>query len=128
MSVADKLQVLVVDDTSVSRMLICDGLDQLGIKNVSIAKDGKAALDAMMSKPRHLVISDYHMPNMDGLELLKSLRGFKPTSKCGFILITGQADAHTIAQGKVLGMNNVLKKPFTVDGLKSCIQSIVGKL
>ena len=87
-----------------------------------------AALDAMMSKPRHLVISDYHMPNMDGLELLKSLRGFKPTSKCGFILITGQADAHTIAQGKVLGMNNVLKKPFTVDGLKSCIQSIVGKL
>ena len=128
MGVAAKLQVLVADDTSVSRMLICDGLDQLGIKNVSIAKDGKAALDAMMSKPRHLVISDYHMPKMDGLELLKGLRDFKPTSKCGFILITGQADKSVLIQGKTLGMNNYLTKPFTTDGLKKCIESIVGKL
>lgn len=128
MSVAAKIQVLVVDDTSVSRMLICDGLDKLGIKNVSIAKDGKAGLDAMMSKPRHLVISDYHMPIMNGLDLLKNLRSYKPTSKCGFILVTGQADDYTIAQGKAMGMNNVLKKPFDVDGLKGCIQSIVGRL
>ena len=56
MGVANKVQILVVDDTSVSRVLICDGLAQLGIKNVTIAKDGQAALDSLMAKPVHLVI------------------------------------------------------------------------
>ena len=80
MSLADKLQVMVVDDTSVSRALITDALDQMGFKHVAIARDGAQALKALMAQPVHLVISDMNMPGLDGLGLLKGLREYKPTS------------------------------------------------
>lgn len=128
MGVASKVQILVVDDTSVSRVLICDGLAQLGIKNVTIAKDGQAALDSLKAKPVHLVISDYYMPKLDGLQLLKGMREHKPTSRCGFILVTGRADKEIIKTGMQLGMNNYLAKPFSVENMKKCIEAIVGPL
>ena len=58
MALADKLQIMVVDDTSVSRTLITDALDQMGLKHVTIARDGAQALKALMAQPVHLVISD----------------------------------------------------------------------
>ena len=66
-----KLRVMVVDDTSVSRALIVDALDQMGVRGVVIAKDGAAALSALIAQPVHLVISDMNMPGLDGLGLLK---------------------------------------------------------
>jgi len=85
MSLAAKLEVMVVDDTSVSRMLITEALNQIGISKLSLAKDGKQALAALMTKarpPRH--IRSEHA-ELDGLGLLKALREFKPTSRIGFI-------------------------------------------
>ena len=64
---------MVVDDTSVSRALITDALDQMGVQHVAIAKDGAQALQALMTQPVHLVISDMNMPGLDGLGLLKAL-------------------------------------------------------
>ncbi|MEQ1672261.1 MAG: response regulator, partial [Hyphomicrobium sp.] len=64
-----QLQVMVVDDTSVSRALLTDGLDQIGLKSVKVAKDGEEALKMMMTSPCHLVISDYNMPKIDGMQL-----------------------------------------------------------
>jgi two-component system chemotaxis response regulator CheY len=128
MAMLNKLEVMVVDDTTVSRMLITESLAEIGISNVSIAKDGKQALSALMAKPVHLVVSDMNMPGLDGLGLLKALREYKPTSKIGFILVTGSADKSLIERGKQIGLNNFIAKPFSTKTVKAAIEAVVGKL
>ena len=128
MALASKLEVMVVDDTSVSRMLITESLAEIGISNLQLAKDGKQALAALMSKPVHLVLSDQNMPGLDGLGLLKALREFKPTSKIGFILITGSPDKSLIERGRSLGLNNFIAKPFNTRTIRAAIEAVVGKL
>ncbi len=75
-----------------------------------------------------MVISDYNMPNMDGLHLLQHLRSGDRTKGVGFILITGRAEQQIIDYGKKLGMNNFLKKPFEPADLRKCIEAVVGPL
>ena len=128
MSLKEQLKVLVVDDTSVSRMLVIDALQTIGIRNISMAKDGAQALKAMMASPSHLVISDLNMPLLDGIGLLKGLREYKPTSKVGFILLTGVGDKATIDRARQYGLNNYLAKPFTPVTLRTSIEAVVGKL
>ena len=128
MSLKEQLRILVVDDTSVSRALICDGLDQIGLKNISIARDGEEALRAMMTKPSHLVVSDLNMPKLDGLGLLRAVREYEPTRKAAFILVTGRGDNAVVEQGKKYGLNNFLAKPFTVATLRAAIEAVVGRL
>ena len=70
MAAAKQLEVMVVDDTSVSRMLMTESLQEIGITSLSLAKDGAEALSQLKNKPVHLVISDQYMPNLDGLGLL----------------------------------------------------------
>jgi len=128
MSIAEKIRVMVVDDTSVSRALIVDALDQMGVRGVVIAKDGATALQTLVAQPVHLVISDMNMPGLDGLSLLKRLRENKPTARIGFILITGSADKTLIDRGRQYALNNYVTKPFTVAQLRSAIEAVVGKL
>jgi two-component system chemotaxis response regulator CheY len=128
MAFAQHLKVLVVDDTSVSRMLLVDGLNQIGINNVTMAVDGEQGLKSMMAGPSHLVLSDFNMPKLDGLQFLRALREYAPTRQVGFILVTGRGDKALIDQGRAFGLNNYLPKPFTVPTLKATIEAVVGKL
>ncbi|MEM8630239.1 MAG: response regulator [Pseudomonadota bacterium] len=128
MSVREKLRVMVVDDMSTSRGVLTQALDALGIRNVATAPDGPTALNALENAPVHLVISDFNMPDMNGLQLLHSLRTGAKTKGVGFILITGRAEPEIIDGGKRLGMNNFLKKPFEKEDLKTCIEAVVGRL
>ena len=128
MSLREKLRVMVVDDMATSRSLITQALDSFGVRNVATATDGKSAIAALTRAPVHLVISDYNMPEMDGLHLLHFLRSTPQTQKIGFLLITGRADPAIINKGKQLGMNNFIAKPFQPADLKSAIESIVGRL
>lgn len=128
MSLREQLRVMVVDDMSTSRGLITQALDAIGIGNVATAADGKTALASIAKSPVHLVISDYNMPEMDGLHLLHYLRSSPQTQKTGFLLITGRADPAVINKGKQLGMNNFLAKPFQAADLKTAIEAIVGRL
>lgn len=128
MSLRDQIRIMVVDDMSTSRGLITQALDSFGIRNVSTSENGVDALKALASRPVHLVISDYNMPQMDGLQLLQHLRSSPKTKGVGFILITGRAEQQIIDHGKKLGMNNYLKKPFEQSGLRSCIEAVVGRL
>ena len=128
MSLRERLNVMVVDDMSVSRGLIIQALEVMGIKNIEYATDGESAFQKLAQKPVHLVISDYNMPGADGLQLLAGLRNYKATQKMGFILITGTADPAVIENGNKLGMNNYIKKPFSPESLKACIERVVGKL
>lgn len=127
MSVKEKLHVMVVDDMSTSRGLIVQALEAMGIKNVHHAADGNEALQKIAKRPVHLVLSDFNMPGMDGLTLLRSLRAATPTKGVGFILITGRADKEIIDRGKVLGMNNFIKKPFAHPELKACLEAVIGR-
>ena len=122
------LKVMVADDTSVSRMLLVDGLNEIGIKNTVLAADGEQALQLMMSAPCHIVFSDMNMPKLNGLQLLKALSEYTPTRQCCFILVTGKGDRAMIEEGKKYGLNNFLAKPFTTATLKAAIEAVVGKL
>lgn len=128
MSIRTKLQVMVVDDMSTSRGIILQALDGFGLQNVQYAADGSGALSALAKRPAHLVISDYNMPGMSGLELLAALRRSEKHSKIGFILITGKADREIIETGQKLGMNNFIKKPFEPKDLLGAIEAVVGRL
>ncbi|MEM9170309.1 MAG: response regulator [Pseudomonadota bacterium] len=128
MALKDKLRVMVVDDLSASRALVYNCFDMMGVKNLVAAKNGADALEALQKTPVHIVISDYNMPNMDGLQLLKAIRSNPRTAKTGFILVTGSKDKAVIDKGKALGMNNYLAKPFNPRDLERCIERVVGKL
>ena len=128
MALRDQLRVMVVDDMSTSRGLILQALDGFGIRNVAYAADGQSALQSMAKTPVHLVVSDYNMPGMDGLQLLKTLRTNARTKGIGFILITGRADKEIIDTGRKLGMNNFIKKPFEPNDLRKTIEAVVGRL
>ncbi|MEQ9258177.1 MAG: response regulator [Roseovarius sp.] len=128
MSLKDRLSVMVVDDMSVSRGLIIQALEDIGIKMIDYCVDGESAFKKLAGKPAHLVISDYNMPGANGLQLLAGLRQYQATQRIGFILITGTASQEIIDKGNKLGMNNYLKKPFSSADLKACIERVVGPL
>jgi two-component system chemotaxis response regulator CheY len=128
MSLRETLRVMVVDDMSVSRALISQSLDEIGIKNHVTESDSRVALGKLVANPVHLVISDMHMPGMSGLDLLAALRQNRTTQRIGFILITGTPSPEVLRLGQELGLNNLVRKPFTSVTLKSSIERVVGKL
>lgn len=128
MSLLAQLKILAVDDTTTSRMLLRDALETIGFRNIAVAADGEQAMQIMMSQPCHLIISDMNMPKMDGLQLLKAIRTYKPTSRVPFMILTGNADKNVLMEGKKLGLNNYLNKPFTPADLKRSLEAIVGRL
>lgn len=128
MSIREKLHVMVVDDMSTSRGLILQALEGFGLRHVQSASDGPTALSSLSKKPVHLVISDFNMPGMSGLDLLAALRKDAKLARVGFILITGKADREIIDRGKKLGMNNFIKKPFEPKDLLAVIEAVVGRL
>ncbi len=128
MSIANHLKVLIVDDHRTSRMLIRDALEQLGIKQIVFACDGEEALKAMMQTPCHIIISDFNMPKLDGIQLLKAIRSYNPTKKTPFIILTSKGDRELVMKAAQLGVNNFLAKPITVPVLKKTIEAVVGRL
>lgn len=128
MPFAQHLKIMVVDDTSVSRMLVNESLQAIGITNIIMASDGEQALKSMMAAPCHLVISDFNMPKLDGLQLLQALREYQPTRQVGFILVTGRGDKALIEKGMKWGLNNYLPKPFTTEAMRKCLEQVVGKI
>ncbi|MCW1932024.1 response regulator [Pararhodobacter zhoushanensis] len=128
MALKDILKVMIVDDMSVSRGLMTQGLEEIGIKNIDFQKSGQDALNRLAVNPAHLVISDYNMPGMSGLDLLENLRSNKQTQQIGFILITGSPSQDLLERGVKLGLNNLIKKPFTTQSLKASIEAVVGKI
>lgn len=128
MSLRTTLRMMVVDDMSTSRGILTQCLDELGIQNYLVENNGQSALAKLVANPVHLVLSDYNMPGMDGLGLLKALRENQSTRNIGFILVTGKPTQEIITAGRLYAMNNMIKKPFTVVSMKQCIESVVGKL
>jgi two-component system chemotaxis response regulator CheY len=128
MPVASKMRVLIVDDQASMRGLTRHCLAQLGIRNIVEAKDGFTALDAIAINKFDLVISDWNMEGMDGLALLKQLRGNPLTAKTPFIMATGQRDSDSVKEAAQAGVNNYVVKPYNVATIKKKIEAVVGRL
>ena len=128
MPASSSLNCLVVDDQQTMRSLVRTGLQQLGFRNILEAADGEDGLRHMLARPVHLVISDYNMPKLDGLGLLRAIRSHPPIQKTAFIMLTGRADNELVQRAVQFGVNNYLVKPFTVQTLKEKIEAIFGVL
>jgi two-component system chemotaxis response regulator CheY len=128
MPAAAKLITGVVDDQLTMRSLVQAALNTLGIRDVRLFSDATEALEKLRANPVHILISDFNMPGMDGLELLRVLRTDPQCAKVAFILLTGRADKELVQRAVQLGANNYLVKPFTGAQLKQKIEQVVGPL
>jgi len=128
MVAAAKLQTVVVDDQLTMRALVRTGLQQIGITQSREFPSADEALQNVLVQPPHLIISDFNMPGMDGLEFLKKLRANPALQNTAFILLTGRADKELVVRALQAGANNYLVKPFTVGILKQKIEQVVGAL
>ena len=122
------MKIMIADDQQTSRLLIRTALNDLGVKQIDMAKDGQEALEMILRQPVHLVISDYHMPRMNGVELLRAVRANPPTKKSAFFMLTGVDNAQFLQQAVQLQINNYLKKPISTPELKKKIEAVFGPL
>ncbi len=118
--------VLVVDDYRTMVRIIRNLLTQLGFDDIDDASDGNEALQRMDSKQYGLVISDWNMEPMNGLDLLKKIRsGNSINSKVPFIMITAESKQSSVQAAKEAGVNNYIVKPFSADTLKAKLTSVL---
>ena len=128
MPAAAALKVLIVDDQQTMRSLVRNGLREIGVTEHREAIDGEDGLRQLLSAPVNLVISDYNMPKLDGLGLLRAIRATPQLRNTGFIMLTGRADGDLVKRAVQFGVNNYLVKPFTVATLRQKIEDVYGAL
>ena len=128
MPAASAIRTLIVDDQASMRALIRTSLQAIGCREFREAADGEAGLREAITSPVHLIISDFNMPNLDGLGLLRAVRAHPPTAGTAFIMLTGRADRELVARAVQFGVNNYLVKPFTVAQLKEKLDGVFGPL
>ena len=122
------IKTLIVDDQQTMRSLIRTSLHTLGINQTREVADGEDALRALLAQPANRVITDFNMPKLDGLGLLRAIRAHGPTSKTAVIMLTGRADRELVQRAVQFGVNNYLVKPFTTQTLKEKIEAVFGPL
>lgn len=116
------MRVLVVDDFATMRKIIKNVLKQINIENVLEAESGKHALSVMKNDPVDLIISDWIMPEMTGIEFLKACKGDDEFKGIPFIMVTAEAQKENIMEAIKSGVDNYIVKPFTPDKLKDAIE------
>ncbi len=126
MSVDKQMPILVVDDYNTMRRIIRGLLEQLGFGNIDEANDGEMALAKMEDKEYKLIISDWNMEPMSGLELLKTIRATEKTAKLPFIMVTAETKVDNVIVAKNAGVNNYIVKPFNAATLKTKLSAVIG--
>ncbi|MDR0806650.1 MAG: chemotaxis response regulator CheY [Enterobacteriaceae bacterium] len=126
---ADKnLRFLVVDDFSTMRRIIRNLLKDLGFNNVEEAEDGQDALTRLRSSHFDFVISDWNMPNMDGLQLLSEIRNDANFGKMPVLMVTAEAKKENIVAAAQAGASGYVVKPFTAATLEEKLNKIFEKI
>lgn len=119
-----KMKILVVDDFSTMRRIIKNILRQIGYTNIDEAEDGNGALVKLRQDHYNLVISDWNMPNMSGLDLLKTIRADMGLNSVPVLMVTAEAKKENVIEAIKSGVNNYIVKPFTAEVLKEKIEKI----
>lgn len=118
------MKILVVDDMSSMRRIIKNTLKQLGYPNTDEAEDGDQALEKVRTDPFDLVISDWNMPKMNGLDLLKAIRQDPKLSALPVLMVTTEAEMDHILEAIRSGVNSYILKPFTPETMKEKIDKV----
>jgi two-component system chemotaxis response regulator CheY len=119
------LRFLVVDDFSTMRRIVKNFLNDLGYNNVQEADDGNTALPILKTGQVDFLITDWNMPGMPGLDLLKAVRGDPALAKLPVLLLTAEAKREQIVEAAQAGVNGYVVKPFTAQTLKEKIEKIL---
>lgn len=122
------MKLLVVDDFSTMRRIVKNLLKQLGYSSIEEAEDGVQALSKLKTGSYDFIISDWNMPNMDGLELLKNVRSDPQLKDTPVLMVTAEAEKEKVVTAIQAGVNNYIVKPFTGEVLKEKIDKILEKL
>ncbi|MFT8370985.1 MAG: response regulator [Acetobacter sp.] len=128
MPAASQIRALIVDDQASIRQVLANSLAEIGFTNIAQRKDGKEALEYLDQNPTHLVISDFNMPVMDGLALLRAVRSNPKIQKVAFIILTGEASKDLVQEAVKAGVNNFLAKPYTVAKLREVLEKVFGPI
>jgi two-component system chemotaxis response regulator CheY len=118
------MKILIVDDFSTMRRIVRNLLKQLSFNNVDEAEDGDVALEKLKDGSYDFVITDWNMPNMTGLDLLKAIRADAALKDLPVLLITAEAEKENVVLAAEAGVNDYIVKPFTGDVLQQKINRI----
>jgi two-component system chemotaxis response regulator CheY len=119
-----KMSILVVDDFATMRRIIKNILKQLGYTDITEADDGAQALAKLKNEKIDFVVTDWNMPNVSGLELLKSIRADPKLKDLPVLMVTAEALKENIVTAVKEGVSNYIVKPFTAETLKEKIDKI----
>lgn len=122
------MKILVVDDFSTMRRIIKNVLHELGFSNTDEADDGKTALPMLQGGSYDFVITDWNMPGMQGIDLLKAIRSDAKLAGTPVLMVTAEAKKDQIVMAAQAGVNGYIVKPFTAETLREKISKIFERL
>lgn len=119
-----KMNILVVDDFATMRRIVRNILKQLGYENILEADDGTSALEVLKREKIQFIISDWNMPQMSGIELLKTVRATEEWRDLPFLMVTAEGQKENVIEAVKNRVNNYILKPFTPETLMEKINKI----
>lgn len=118
------MKVLVVDDFSTMRRIVKNTLRQIGFTNIEEAEDGQKAYDRLSVEKFQFIVSDWNMPNMTGIDLLRKVRATPHIKDIPFLMVTAEAKQENTVEAIKAGVSNYIVKPFTVATLDEKVRKI----
>ena len=119
-----KMNILVVDDFATMRRIVKNILKQLGYENIHEADDGASALEVLKREKIDFIISDWNMPQMSGIELLKTVRATEAWKDLPFLMVTAEGQKENVIEAVKNKVNNYIVKPFTPETLMEKVSKI----
>jgi len=121
------MKVLIVDDFSTMRKIVRNIIKQIGFKNIIEADDGKSAVKELKKGKVDLILCDWNMPEMSGIDLLKTVRSDDELKDIPFVMITAEAQKDNILEAVKEGVSNYIVKPFTAETISEKLTKIFGR-
>lgn len=120
------MKVLVVDDFATMRRIVKNVLKQIGFKNIVEAEDGTGALKKLKADKFDLIMCDWNMPEMPGIELLGKIKADAELKDIPFVMVTAEAQKENILEAVKAGVSNYVVKPFTADTIEEKLKKVFG--
>lgn len=121
------MRILVVDDSSTMRRIIINTLSKLGYSSILEASNGREGVERLSANPVDLVITDWNMPEMSGIEFIRAIRATDGLKALPVLMVTTNAAKDDIVEALKAGVNNYVVKPFTPDTIKEKIEAVLAK-
>lgn len=121
------ISILILDDHKTMLRIVRNILETMGYKNIDEAHDGSIGLDMFMAKEYDLIVSDWNMEPMNGLDLLKAIRQGSRHNDIPFIMVTSESKTEKVMEAKKIGVSGYIVKPFNADTLKTKVEGLLAE-